>query len=89
MVSDFLADSDALRTEIQQKTFESIRSGAEVVARAKTGGREWAAVKTARGELSIWLLPGSGKTLSFLLPCLDRPVLLMKLHRGCMLAVED
>lgn len=38
-------------TEIQQKTFESIRSGAEVVARAKTG---------------------SGKTLSFLLPCLDR-----------------
>ncbi|CAE7384741.1 unnamed protein product [Symbiodinium necroappetens] len=40
-----------LLTEIQQKTFESIRSGAEVVARAKTG---------------------SGKTLSFLLPCLDR-----------------
>ncbi|CAE7615542.1 unnamed protein product [Symbiodinium natans] len=38
-------------TEIQQKTYESIRGGAEVVARAKTG---------------------SGKTLSFLLPCLDR-----------------
>ena len=27
------------------------------------------------------LLPGSGKTLSFLLPCLDRPVLLVRLHR--------
>ena len=26
-----------VRTEIQQKTFEAIRAGAEVVARAKTG----------------------------------------------------